>query len=98
MRRRRLVLGVGLVLLVAYSAGQLLNDTGHVGMPTARARNDARRTYMSAVSWPLQGQAALVLGEGQPAASPGEQPAPIASLAKAMTTYLTLERYPLSGA
>ncbi|MBV9339228.1 MAG: hypothetical protein JO243_25340 [Solirubrobacterales bacterium] len=53
---------------------------------------------MSAVSWPLQGQAALVLGDGQPAASPGEQPAPIASLAKAMTTYLTLERYPLSGA
>jgi D-alanyl-D-alanine carboxypeptidase (penicillin-binding protein 5/6) len=26
------------------------------------------------------------------------QPAPIASLAKVMTAYLTLERYPLSGA
>ncbi|MGZ4165963.1 MAG: D-alanyl-D-alanine carboxypeptidase family protein, partial [Solirubrobacteraceae bacterium] len=30
--------------------------------------------------------------------SPHEQPAPIASLAKVMTAYLTLKRYPLSGA
>jgi D-alanyl-D-alanine carboxypeptidase (penicillin-binding protein 5/6) len=67
-------------------------------MPTARTRNDHRRTYVSAVSWPQQGQAALVLGNGRPAASPDEQPAPIASLAKVMTAYLTLKRYPLSGA
>jgi D-alanyl-D-alanine carboxypeptidase (penicillin-binding protein 5/6) len=40
----------------------------------------------------------LVLGNGRLAASPNEQPAPIASLAKVMTAYLTLERYPLSGA
>ena len=39
-----------------------------------------------------------MLGNGRPAASPHEQPAPIASLAKVMTAYLTLERYPLSGA
>jgi D-alanyl-D-alanine carboxypeptidase (penicillin-binding protein 5/6) len=38
-----------------------------------------------------------VLGGGRPAASPREQPVPIASLAKVMTAYLTLERYPLSG-
>jgi len=36
-----------------------------------------------------------VLGKGRPAVSPHEQPAPIASLAKVMTAYLTLERYPL---
>jgi serine-type D-Ala-D-Ala carboxypeptidase (penicillin-binding protein 5/6) len=48
--------------------------------------------------WPQQGQGALVLGKGRPAASPHEQPVPIASLAKVMTAYLTLERYPLSGA
>jgi D-alanyl-D-alanine carboxypeptidase (penicillin-binding protein 5/6) len=53
---------------------------------------------MSAVTWPLQGQAALVLGNGRPAASPDQQPVPIASLAKVMTAYLILERYPLSGA
>ncbi len=97
-RRRRLLLGVALVALLAHTAGQLLNNTGHVRMPTARTRNDHPNTYLSAVSWPLQGQAALVLGNGRSAASPDEQPAPIASLAKVMTAYLTLERYPLSGA
>jgi D-alanyl-D-alanine carboxypeptidase (penicillin-binding protein 5/6) len=97
-RRRRLLLRVVLVALLAHTAGQLLNDTGHVRMPTARTRNDHPRAYLSAVSWPQQGQAALVLGNGRPAASPHEQPAPIASLAKVMTAYLILERYPLSGA
>jgi serine-type D-Ala-D-Ala carboxypeptidase (penicillin-binding protein 5/6) len=97
-RRRRLLLGVVLVLLLAHTASQLLNDTGHVRMPTARTRNDQRRTSISAVSWPQQGQAALVLGNARPAASPDEQPVPIASVAKVMTAYLVLKRYPLSGA
>ena len=39
-----------------------------------------------------------MLGNSQPAASPDEQPVPIASLAKVMTAYLILKRYPLSGA
>jgi D-alanyl-D-alanine carboxypeptidase (penicillin-binding protein 5/6) len=39
-----------------------------------------------------------VLGNGRPAVSPHQQPAPIASLAKVMTAYLILKRYPLSGA
>jgi D-alanyl-D-alanine carboxypeptidase (penicillin-binding protein 5/6) len=60
--------------------------------------NDQGRTYASAVRWPLRGQAAFVLGNGRPAATPHEQPVPIASLAKVMTAYLTLKRYPLSGA
>ena len=97
-RRRRVLLGVVLVLLLVYTAGPLLNDTAHVRMPTVHAPNDHRRTDVSAVTWPLQGQAALVLGNGRPAASPGEQPVPIASVAKVMTAYLTLKRYPLSGA
>jgi serine-type D-Ala-D-Ala carboxypeptidase (penicillin-binding protein 5/6) len=97
-RRRRPLLGVVLVLLLARTAGQLLHDAGHVRIPTAHTHNDPRRTDMPAVSWPQQGQAALVLGNGRPAASPHEQPAPIASLAKVMTAYLTLKRYPLSGA
>jgi D-alanyl-D-alanine carboxypeptidase (penicillin-binding protein 5/6) len=97
-RRRRLLLGVVLVALLAHTAGQLLNNTGHVRKPTARTRNDHPRAYLPAVSWPQQGQAALVLGNGRPAASPDQQPVPIASLAKVMTAYLTLKRYPLSGA
>jgi D-alanyl-D-alanine carboxypeptidase (penicillin-binding protein 5/6) len=97
-RRRRLLLGVVLVPLLAHEAGQLLNYTGHVRMPAARTHNHDRRTDIPAVGWPQQGQAALVLGNGRPAASPDQQPAPIASLAKVMTAYLTLKRYPLSGA
>ncbi len=53
---------------------------------------------MSAMAWPQQGQAAFVLDNGRPTASPAERSAPIASLAKVMTAYLALERYPLSGA
>ncbi|HWE10210.1 MAG TPA: hypothetical protein VG325_12720, partial [Solirubrobacteraceae bacterium] len=97
-RRRRLLLGVVLVALLAHTAGQLVNDTGHVRMPTTQARNDHPRAYLSAVNWPQEGQAALVFGNGRPAASPYEQPDPIASLAKVMTAYLTLKRHPLSGA
>jgi D-alanyl-D-alanine carboxypeptidase (penicillin-binding protein 5/6) len=86
-RRRRLrgLLGAVLALFLGYTA-------------FAAARHppaDKDRTYSSGVSWPRRGQAALVLGTGRPAASPQQHPAPIASLAKVMTAYLTLERYPL---
>ena len=59
---------------------------------------DKGRTYVPAATWPRRGQAAFVLGSGRPAVSPHEQPVAIASLAKVMTAYLTLKRYPLSGA
>src|SRR5690242_310807 len=36
VRRRRLLLGVVLVLVLAYTAGQLLNETGYVPAPTRR--------------------------------------------------------------
>ena len=39
-----------------------------------------------------------MLGQGRAAASPDQQPVPIASVAKVMTAYLVLKRYPLSGA
>jgi D-alanyl-D-alanine carboxypeptidase (penicillin-binding protein 5/6) len=39
-----------------------------------------------------------VPGDAQPAAGPNEQLAPIASLAKVLTAYLTLKSYPPSGA
>ena len=57
-----------------------------------------RRADGTGVSWPQQGEAALILGAGKPAASPDEAPVAIASLAKVMTADLTLERYPLNGA
>jgi D-alanyl-D-alanine carboxypeptidase (penicillin-binding protein 5/6) len=92
-RRRHLLLGVVLILLLVYKTAQLLNDAGHVRMPMP-GKHDGHLAV--GVIWPPQGQAALVLGNGRPAASPGEQPAPIASLAKVMTAYLTLESFPLN--
>ena len=59
---------------------------------------DKPSTVVSGAGWPRRGQAALVLGNRRPAASPHQQPVAIASLAKVMTAYLTLKRYPLSGA
>jgi serine-type D-Ala-D-Ala carboxypeptidase (penicillin-binding protein 5/6) len=94
-RRRPVLLGVlGLALavaLTAFAARHPLNDEAPIP-------DDNQSTYLSPNRWPQQGQAALALGNGRPAASPHERPAPIASLAKVMTAYLTLQRYPLSGA
>lgn len=94
-RRRRVLLGAVLVLLLARTA---FTAAGHLFSDNARVAGVNHRTDGSAVGWPQQGQAAFVLGNGRPAASPHEQPVPIASLAKVMTAFLTLERYPLSAA
>jgi D-alanyl-D-alanine carboxypeptidase (penicillin-binding protein 5/6) len=94
-RRRRVLLGAVLALVLVLAAfagaGRPLNGN-------ADPLNNENRTYQSPVRWPEQGQAALVVGSGRLTASPDEQSVPIASLAKVMTAYLTLERYPLSGA
>ena len=104
---RRAVLGVVLSVLVVETAfagaGHLLDGPGRMlgapgRMPDLNGRlDDGGRSRPRSVSWPQAGQAAFVLGHGRAAASPHEQPAPIASLAKVMTAYLTLERHPLSG-
>jgi D-alanyl-D-alanine carboxypeptidase (penicillin-binding protein 5/6) len=65
---------------------------------SAHPLNVKGRAYLSPVNWPRQGQAALVLGRSRPAASPHEQPVPMASLAKVMTAYVALRRYPLTAA
>jgi serine-type D-Ala-D-Ala carboxypeptidase (penicillin-binding protein 5/6) len=96
-RRRRLLFGVAVTLLLASTGGRLLDNSGHARLPTAVPRTGDRSTFVSAVSWPQQGEAALMLGERQQLASPVQAPAPIASLAKVMTAYLVLMRYPLSG-
>jgi serine-type D-Ala-D-Ala carboxypeptidase (penicillin-binding protein 5/6) len=94
-RHGRVLAGTVFALFLAHAAfgaaGHLLHDKGSV-------LNDNGGTYLSAVGWPLRGQAAFVLSAGKPMASPDEEQVPIASLAKVMSAYLTLERYPLSGA
>ena len=85
-RRRALFGAVIAVMLAAVAAAAAYRLPGEAG-----------RTYLAPDGWPRRGQGAYVLGDGRPAASPHEQPAPIASLAKVMTAYLTLEHYPLNG-
>jgi D-alanyl-D-alanine carboxypeptidase (penicillin-binding protein 5/6) len=97
-RRRRLLLAVVLILLLAYAAGHAVNKPGYAPMPPARPSTEHRRALVTSVSWPAQGQAAVALGKERPTASPAQHPVPIASLAKVMTAFLTLKRYPLSGA
>jgi serine-type D-Ala-D-Ala carboxypeptidase (penicillin-binding protein 5/6) len=84
------VLLVGVACLALVLAATTVATGHHV--PSVK-----HRTHLSPGGWPQRGQAALALGNDAPAASPHEQPAPIASLAKVMTAYLTLKRYPLSG-
>jgi hypothetical protein len=89
------LLGAVLALFLADTA---VAEVRHLLNHTAHRLGDEGGTYVSAVRWPRSGQAAFVLGNGRPLAIPREQPVPIASLAKVMTAYLTLERFPLSGA
>jgi len=92
-RRRRRLPGVVVALLFAGAAFAAVHPLleGESGIRTMDP------VHLSGAGWPQQGQAALVLGNGRPAASPGERPVAIASLAKVMTAYLTLRRYPLSA-
>ncbi len=92
---------------VFVAAGHSSNDkrraSAHRPAPARRStiratsRGDSHRGHLSVVKWPAHGQAALEVGDGEPQASPHQQPVPIASVAKVMTAYLVLERYPLSG-
>lgn len=101
-RRRRYgaALGAILVLLLAHSAfaGSSHNPNGALGAHHTSRVLSRNGTYLSRVSWPPRGQAALALGNGRSAVSPHQRPVPIASVAKVMTAYLTLERYPLARA
>lgn len=97
--RCRALLCAALALAVAYT---VFGPGSHVLDGRAVTHNGQQGAYGSenhlTVSWPRRGQAAFVLGDRRPKASPDERPVAIASLAKVMTAYLTLERYPLTGA
>jgi serine-type D-Ala-D-Ala carboxypeptidase (penicillin-binding protein 5/6) len=85
-----MLLALALVAVpIALLANSLLGASGGV--------EPAPVAFGSAGRWPSQGQAAVVFGHGRPAASPDQRPEPIASLAKVMTAYLTLEADPLEG-
>lgn len=98
---RRTVLGalLALILVAAPLAviHRLPSGDGRPHTGNSQVLAAPPRTQMSLGEWPARGQATIVLGAGRPAASPDQEPAPIASLAKVMTAYLTLERFPLGA-
>jgi D-alanyl-D-alanine carboxypeptidase (penicillin-binding protein 5/6) len=101
-RRRRALIGAVLALLLAHAAFASSSSSGPAVDPhrvpaTGQAFNE-RQAPLATARWPKQGQAALMFDGGRPGASPHQRAAPIASVAKVMTAYLTLERYPLSAA
>src|SRR6185437_7410866 len=89
-----------LVAAMASAADKPFDDRSHTyedSMPVGAGASSRSDTHLSSIMWPRRGQAALVLGNAEPAASPYQQPVPIASVAKVMTALLTLTRYPLSA-
>jgi D-alanyl-D-alanine carboxypeptidase (penicillin-binding protein 5/6) len=103
VRRRRALLVAAVSLPLGYggfaAAGRVLGGSTTLAFyQQASSVSAQHQPGSAAVRWPLQGQAAFVFGGGRLAASPDQQAAPIASLAKVMTAYVTLKRYPLSGA
>jgi serine-type D-Ala-D-Ala carboxypeptidase (penicillin-binding protein 5/6) len=91
---RRTLLGAVAVLLLVSVA---LAAAGSAQDGATRTLTLGARPARGGPAWPQQGQAAVAVGARRPAASPSQRPAPIASLAKLMTAYLTLERFPLRG-
>jgi D-alanyl-D-alanine carboxypeptidase (penicillin-binding protein 5/6) len=85
------------LVLAAIAVAAPLIAAAHLLVGKARPVGGRAATLLARAEWPPRGQAAIVLGGGRPAASLDEEPAPIASLGKVMTAYLTLERYPLNG-
>ena len=99
IRRRALGALLALILVAAplVVVDRLLGGDGRPHAGQSQTLEAPPRIQMPAGEWPERGQAAIVLGAGRVAASPGQQPAPIASLAKVMTAYLTLARFPLGA-
>ncbi|WP_375481571.1 D-alanyl-D-alanine carboxypeptidase family protein [uncultured Jatrophihabitans sp.] len=88
------------VVLTAALVVGLLVAGGVAALVVHRVRtSDLRRAYLGRDGWPVSGQAAYRLGgAGVPVtvrSSPGQNAAPIASLAKVMTAYVVLRAQPL---
>jgi D-alanyl-D-alanine carboxypeptidase (penicillin-binding protein 5/6) len=85
-RRRRIVVVLAALVAAAVTAGAAVY-----------LLDDSRRNYLTTNGWPQTGQGAYRFVGDQPAASADQHPVPIASVAKVMTAYLVIARYPLSA-
>jgi len=105
-RRRRLLrhAAIGTVLLLVVGLGWRWSRDHNLPGPDAIAgsrgaapdRGHSRHSNQIDAAWPNEGQAAIAVdGLGKLGSSGGDQPVPIASLAKVMTAYLVLRDDPL---
>ncbi|HEY2716500.1 MAG TPA: hypothetical protein VGI73_09820 [Solirubrobacterales bacterium] len=93
------LLGLAVVLLLAVAAvvRAETKPTPDVVLTRTVARALPQPGKPFHPAWPAEGQAAVAVeGLGSVGASGGQQPAPIASVAKVMTAYLTLKQHPLA--
>jgi D-alanyl-D-alanine carboxypeptidase (penicillin-binding protein 5/6) len=101
-RRRRpvwpwLVLGVLVLLAVAAVVRAETKPTPDVVLHRTVGRAVPQPGKPFHPAWPAEGEAAVAVeGLGSVGASGGETPVPIASVAKVMTAYLTLQQHPLA--
>lgn len=97
--RRTVLLAVGIPVVVLVVLIRLVTLTPPDLQPRAALPSALRVPGSSPTpGWPAAGQAALdVPGIGWLGSAGGQAPRPTASLAKVMTAYLTLAKYPLSA-
>jgi D-alanyl-D-alanine carboxypeptidase (penicillin-binding protein 5/6) len=81
---------IGILLAVAIGAFWWPGSSGSAGTTRHRVIDGVH------IAWPVDGESALAINGGTMRFSrPANQPIPIASVAKVMTAYLVLQRYPM---
>jgi|SRR5579884_2076268 len=91
VRRIRVAVLLGAIAAIGASAGYHLVSSPSTAPSTTTVVGREHRTGV----WPAHGQAAVVTGQSEIQAGPGQHPVPIASVAKVMTAYLVLRDHPL---
>ncbi|WP_433398964.1 serine hydrolase [Streptomyces sp. CA-146814] len=98
VRRVKIWTPLLLLLLIVFAIAQVMRP-----LPDPALELTAKPTYTfeggeTKLSWPGQGQSAVMVdGVGSLGSEGAQKPAPIASVAKAMTAYVILQEHPLKG-
>ncbi|MET9094229.1 serine hydrolase [Streptomyces cyaneofuscatus] len=98
VRRVKIWTPLVLLLLIVFAIVQVMRP-----LPEPALELTAKPTYTfeggeTKLSWPGQGQSAVMVdGVGSLGSEGAQKPAPIASVAKAMTAYVILQEHPLKG-
>lgn len=98
VRRVKIWTPLLLLLLIVFAIVQVMRP-----LPEPELKLTAKPTYAfegdaTKLSWPGQGQSAVMVdGVGSLGSEGAQKPAPIASVAKVMTAYVILEEHPLKG-